>query len=610
MPERVFTEEEISEGNRKRDEFQIELMKSIKPLYEDRAAGLRDILKDHPKYIDNPQLLESDIAEQLNIVADMCEPEGSEFSPSTGRQWKIVVNEGTLTEQTSIALDALSDYNSPPKIFNRGRMLVRIVYNEHDIPSIDILSESALIGVLDLCASWVKNADAFGLRQTIVYPPVKIAQNIMCAPEWNTIYPLTGITEVPIITRSGKIVSESGYNTETRLFYAADKSLKISHIPKKPTQTDKLDAILTLQEVFCDFPFVDDASRQNIIGLLITTIVRPMIDGCIPIALIDKPAPGTGASLISDVISIIATGRPMNVKTAPEDDAEWRKMITATLLFGKVLSIVDNVEGKLDSPALAALATSKFWEDRILSTSDCVMIPNNMIWIVTGNNIQLGKDIPRRCYSVRLDAKSAKPWQTDKKFKHPDLLEWVGNKRSDIIRSVLILAKMWINDGKKKQSKTLPKMGSFEDWQYVVGGIMNYCEFNAFLTNIESMYAESDSDTPQWESFVEQLYIRSHRKLDETLRYEKLSESFSTMDIIQLLQKEEDSANINETTGKLETYLPDRVADLWVNHKSPNRVLGALFKKMNGRITSNGYSFTRAGITHGNNKWLIERKIN
>ena len=118
----------------------------------------------------------------------------------------------------------------------------------------------------------------------------------------------------------------------------------------------------------------------------------------------------------------------------------------------------------------------------------------------------------------------------------------------------------------------------------------------------------SDSDTPQWENFAEQLYLRSHHNVDDPIRCERLPELFGTLDITKLLERENDPNNVTEQIGKLEMHLPDRVADQWTAHKNPNRVIGALFKRMNGRVTSNGYLFSRACITKGNNKWVVTKK--
>jgi hypothetical protein len=96
-----------------------------------------------------------------------------------------------------------------------------------------------------------------------------------------------------------------------------------------------------------------------------------------------------------------------------------RKKITARLIAGDSLLIIDNLEGLLSSPSLATLLTTGSWNDRILGQTKTVSMDVCATWIVTGNNIRLGGDMPRRCYQIRMDAQRAQPWERAG-FKHPD----------------------------------------------------------------------------------------------------------------------------------------------------------------------------------------------
>src|SRR5439155_10191048 len=126
-------------------------------------------------------------------------------------------------------------------------------------------------------------------------------------------------------------------------------------VPKRPTVADvKAARALLEQELIVNFPFVDAASRANALALLLTFVTRPAIGGPVPLALLDKPGPGTGASLLAEVMAVIATGRKAAMMTAPREDDEWRKKITAALLAGATAITIDNVRHPLTSPHLAA----------------------------------------------------------------------------------------------------------------------------------------------------------------------------------------------------------------------------------------------------------------
>ena len=149
-----------------------------------------------------------------------------------------------------------------------------------------------------------------------------------------------------------------------------------------------------------------------------------MIDGPTPLHLIEKPTPGTGATLMVDAIATILTGAGASVMTEGRDDEEWRKRVTAKLRQIPSIVLIDNLRQKLDSAAVAAALTAPFWEDRILGASEMARLPIRCVWIATGNNPEFSNEMARRLVRIRLDAHVERPWQRAG-FRHPDLMTWV-----------------------------------------------------------------------------------------------------------------------------------------------------------------------------------------
>jgi hypothetical protein len=148
-------------------------------------------------------------------------------------------------------------------------------------------------------------------------------------------------------------------------------------------------------------------SKANALALLLTPMLRSAIAGPVPLALIDAPQAGTGKSLLTQVLALIATGRSAAMMTVPAGDEETRKKITASLLSGTSLILLDNVAAPLLAGSLAAALTTETWSDRLLGQSAMVTLPQKVTWVATGNNIALGGDLARRCYWVRLDAQTS-----------------------------------------------------------------------------------------------------------------------------------------------------------------------------------------------------------
>jgi hypothetical protein len=328
----------------------------------------------------------------------------------------ITISGRQLREQTDAALKALQDANTPPSIFVRAGEVVRVIGDEAGKPVISVLNEAALRSRLTRVANFFKLTLA---GRSPIAPPVVVVKDILALGKWE--FPaLSNVVEVPVLTKDGRIIDQPGYDRDSRLYYWPAESLKVLSIPTEPTPADVTAAVTVIEDAIGEFPYDGPASKANAIAALLTPIVRPAINGPVPLALLDAPQQGTGKSLLASVIGLVATGRATAMLAAPDTDEEWRKRITATLHSGASVITIDNVEGQLRAPSLANALTADVWKDRILGRSESIELPQLATWLATGNNIRLGGDLQRRCYQIRLDAQSGTPWM-GRKFKHPDL---------------------------------------------------------------------------------------------------------------------------------------------------------------------------------------------
>jgi len=462
-----------------------------------------------------------------------------------------------LRDQTADAMRALEAASDPPTIFWRSGALARVGRDEDGLPIIEAMSESALRGRLARCAEFTRQLKG-GPRACP--PPMDVVRDIMALGAW-PFPPLVGIVEVPVLRPDGTVVAAPGYDRATRLYYVPAPGLQVPPIPTEPTAGQVADALDMIREPLREFPFDSDASWANALAALLTPVLRPMIAGPVPMALFDKPQAGTGASLLAEVVATVATGRASAMMPAPRDDEAWRKRITSLLLRGATVVVVDNVEGRLYAPSLGALLTASVWQDRILGESRMVTLPHRMTWVVTGNNIKLAGDLPRRCYWVRMDAECPCPWQRTG-FEHPDLVGWTLAHRGELLAAALTLARAWVVAGRPKAGD-LPILGGLTGWSETVGGVLACGGVRGFLGNLAEMYDTMAEDTAEWEAFL----AAWHEVLgDRQLTVAEFTKSLAG-------------------GGPLADALPADLADARDEHKGFNRRLGrALAKKAGVRL--------------------------
>jgi hypothetical protein len=341
---------------------------------------------------------------------------------------KICISKRYLAELTDECLDAIMCQNHPPLVFHRNGSLVRLKkVDDHKI-AIEVCDKNMVIGLMARSALYVNDKDL------PVFPPTRVASDILSLNQWK--FPiLSSVVSTPVLRKDGTILIEPGYDEASGLFYQPSPGLAVPGIKEEPVKDDAIQAAqYLLTELFGDFPYIDQASRANALASLMTPLVRPIIDGCTPIFLMDKPAPGTGASLQVELISYVVTGNAPNFVKQSDNEEEMRKQITSWLLPGPQIIAIDNIDTSVRSASLSSALTSPIWADRILGHSKQASLPNLAAWYATGNNIQLNGDIPRRSCLIRIDAKVSKPWERDaSKFRHPDIRRWVREYRGEIL---------------------------------------------------------------------------------------------------------------------------------------------------------------------------------
>ncbi len=426
---------------------------------------------------------------------------GGEERPDRARLPQIQVNDRQLFELTDEAMQAVRAANDPPQLFQRGGLLIRLrVDPDSGAPAMEAMGEAALRGHLARVARYVRITESQdNVTVTNVSPPLDLTRDVGSLPTWNGLPALRAVVETPVFSASGNLVQEPGYNAQALLWLHLDPGLKIAPIHACPTveEVDRAKALLMV-ELLGDFPFADDASRAHALAALLLPFVRQMIDGPTPLHLLDAPVEGTGKTLLASAISEVTTGRPVEAVAEATDDEEWRKRLTAVLVEGPTLVLLDNINRILDTGALAAVLTTRIWKDRVLGVSKTVRLPNQAVWLASGNNTRLSRELIRRTVWCRLDACTDAPWERTE-FRHKDLLGWARAHRGELVWAALVLCQTWMAAGRPVGSQTL---GMFESWAQTLGGILDVAGVPGLLANAKDFRQQATDKASEWRAFI------------------------------------------------------------------------------------------------------------
>lgn len=312
--------------------------------------------------------------------------------------------------------------------------------------------------------------------------------------------PLVRLTRAPFFTADGRLVVTPGYDPGSATFFDPPPGYVPLSVSPMPSDADVHAAkSLLATELLGEFPFVAQSDLAHAIGLLLLPFVRGLIAGPTPLHLIDKPVPGSGATLLAKVLLFPSCGAvPMTTETVTED--EWRKRLTSLLMEGEPAIVIDNLQRPLGSSALAAILTSEEFSDRLLSKSETVRVPVTATFVATGNNVRLKEDFARRTAWIRIVPAEERPWERNR-WRHP-LPEWAWQNRWALAHAATTLVQRWIASG-RQLPPGMKSLGSYENWSRVIGGILHSAGIPGFLENREALLAHADLEAAALHEFVE-----------------------------------------------------------------------------------------------------------
>lgn len=408
-----------------------------------------------------------------------------------------------VAEDIQAAVVRLNEGQAIPRVCKRGGALHRIKHEP--TPVLEMVDRAICSRLIMQACRPVRCTSKGELHHVSTVP---FAENYILAAEDWPLPQVESIVHSPIPKHDGTLIRTRGYDVETQRVLSHDYDIEV---PSDPARCDRRRALATIMRPFHQFPFADRESRRNLLGALMSAILRPLIEGCVPLFIIAATDAGTGKTLTWEVISILVTGDVAPIRTLPNTDAQMAATITAALLAGGPICF-DNVDAAVGHSSLSAATTSPMWSQRLYGHNDrSVVVRNDAVIFLTGNNPEITGDLPRRCVWIRYDAKTYRP-HTRQGFRIANLEQYARQHRAEILSAVYTLWRAWHIAGKPAPRKT-PALGKFDSWRYVIGGILEHAGVYGLLGNAERMQDEADSESGEWYDFLRTWYaFENHRE--------------------------------------------------------------------------------------------------
>jgi hypothetical protein len=231
-------------------------------------------------------------------------------------------------------------------------------------------------------------------------------------------------------------------------------------VPEHPDKADAAAALTELYRLIATFPFVTPADRSVALAAMLTVLDRRSMSTA-PLIGFTAPTAGTGKSLLADLMSVLATGRPMPVLSQGGGEQEFEKRLGASLMAGDACISIDNCEAPLSGTLLCQALTQDEVDIRVLGLSRNVRTPMNATIFANGNNLEIAGDLTRRCLLCTLDARVERPELRE--FAN-DVLADARRRRAELVVAGLTVLRAWHVARANGECVKLEPFGSFTDW--------------------------------------------------------------------------------------------------------------------------------------------------
>jgi hypothetical protein len=290
--------------------------------------------------------------------------------------------------------------------------------------------------------------------------PANVIKNVLVNPS-PRVPRVTGLISHPVVLPTGEIVAVDGLHEKTGLFLHGAEMGGL----RPYTQAEAAAALARLRDgLFGEFEFASELDGDIAIAGLLTGFGRRLMPSAPGLAVLASRQ-SSGKTTLARMTHVALTGHDMPVTTLSESNEELKKHLLAMLLRSPEMVCIDNVADGLTfrSATLASIMTSSSYRDRRLGVSEEVDVRTETLWVITGNNLQLGADEITRWMVCRLEPKTSRP--EEREFRNGDVVGAVRRGRVQIIRDIVGIVAGYLASG---ASVGDGKSTRFKEWDRLV----------------------------------------------------------------------------------------------------------------------------------------------
>jgi hypothetical protein len=402
----------------------------------------------------------------VKAKAEVATSNGSSDTPNVD-DLPVVVLPGGPQRVTDSAAAFGALLNATGQYFLRGGAIVKLVPDKDEGRRLKTLKPAAMPALLEQVARLTKVKMKDGSPELV--PTIcgehtaKILQH--SEPLQLALPSITVLSRCPVLVeRDGKLVQITDYDRELGILAEGQPA---PHVPLDEARE-------LLCGLLADFQFPTPGDQSRALAALITPALvlggllrgRPSVD----LSEADKSQAGKGYR--NKITAAIHRETIKSVTQRRGGVGSLEETFNAALISGAPFISLDNIRGKIDSPATESFMTEDRYFARIPYAPASEIDPRRTILMITSNQAEVTPDLANRSSCVRILKQP--PGYEFQKFPEGDLLDHVKANQPHYLGAIFAVIREWFDKGKPQTDET---RHDFRDWtrtlDWVVQNLFN-----------------------------------------------------------------------------------------------------------------------------------------
>lgn len=249
------------------------------------------------------------------------------------------------------------------------------------------------------------------------------------------------VSPVPVLVeRNGELVEITGHDPESQVYAGG--------VPTTDIDIEQAKALI--MRVIADFKFASAADQSRALAALLTPalVFGNLLGGRAPVDLGEADSSQTGKGFRAKLTAAIYGQRVKSVTQKSGGVGSLEETFNAALMRGKNFIALDNVRGKIDSPAIESFMTEDSYSARCAYCPNTEIDPRRIVLLATSNKAEMTTDFANRCACVRLRKQPAEYQFAS--FPEGDVLDHIRANQPMYLSAVHAVVRAWHQAGKPR----------------------------------------------------------------------------------------------------------------------------------------------------------------